>query len=82
MEQPTFDAGTQSSSAGRSSEHPATGSGLEHSSRATGAAPVLGPDGKSVYSGEDFNSGFGRMVGRHPVLASVTSVAVGLWLYR
>jgi hypothetical protein len=39
---------------------------------------VLGPDGKSVYSGEDFNSGFGRMVGRHPVLASVTSVAVGL----
>jgi hypothetical protein len=39
---------------------------------------LLGPDGESMHSAEDFTSGFGRVVGRNPVLASVTSLAVGL----
>ena len=78
MEQPTRNAGTQSSSAGTPAEHPTSRPGLEHSSTAPGGGSLLGPDGESVHSTEDFTSGFGRVVGRNPVLASVTSLAVGL----
>ncbi len=77
MEQPTRNAGMQSSSSATSSEPPTTRPGLEHSSAAS-SSPLLGPDGESVRSAEEFTSGFGRVVGRNPVLASLASLTVGL----
>lgn len=78
MEQPTRNAGMQSSSPASSSESPAARPGLEHSSGATSESPLLGPRGETIRSAEEFNSGFGRIVGRNPVLASVASLTVGL----
>ena len=80
MEQPTQNAGSRNPSARNNPEPSAARPGLDHSSRTPEAAPVLGPDGEALRREDDFTSGFGRMVGRNPVLASAASLGVGLIL--
>jgi hypothetical protein len=77
VEQPTQNAGPRHSSAEGSRERSAR-PGLDHSSPAGEGNRVLGPDGAAIAADQDFTSGFGRMVGRNPVVASAASLGVGL----
>ena len=76
MEQPSQNASPRPPAEG--SPQRASRSGLDHSSAAPGATPVLGPDGSPLPHAAEFTSGFGRLVNRNPVLASAASLAVGL----
>lgn len=75
MDKTTQSAASRSASARKAAEAP-------------GAGPVLGPDGETARGmaqsaferTKEFQSDFGRLVSRNPVLASTTALAVGLIL--